>query len=285
MTERDISGRIAQLFIHPIKSCAGIEVSEALLTPTGLKYDRHWMLVNNAGHFLTQREFPKMALIKPSLTDTHLIIDAPGMSAFQVPLDETGDLLTVQVWKSAVTAFDMGEVANAWFSQVMGMSVKLVRFNADEPRACSTKWTGDVQATTEFADGYPLLVTTRSAIDELNQKLVDRDFAAVDQRRFRPNIVLDGLPAHDEDLLEIIYIEADEPVQIKNVKPCSRCPIPSIDPDTAVYQPEAVGDTIQSYRQDARVNGEVTFGMNAIVLQGAGQMLRVGQVISADYAF
>jgi uncharacterized protein YcbX len=96
---------------------------------------------------------------------------------------------------------------------------------------------------------------------------------------------LADLPAHDEDLIDELHISTENPIVIKNVKPCERCPIPSINPDSAVYQPEAVSDTIQTYRRDTRMNGAVTFGMNAITIKGTEQTIRVGQTVSVNYAF
>lgn len=285
MTTHDANATIAQLFIHPIKSCAAVAVDEAVLTPTGLQYDRHWMVTKPDGQFITQRSHTRMALIVPSLNNQMLIVNAPNMPTLTLNINAGDQLKTVQVWKSNITAYDMGEQAATWFSEYLGEPLRLVRFNPDQPRLCSQKWTGKHIATTEFADGYPLLVTTSSAVDELNQKLTTQGHNEVDQRRFRPNIVLADLPAHDEDLIDELYLDSESPIVIKNVKPCERCPIPSIDPDTAVYQPEAVGDTLQTYRHDKRLNDAITFGMNAIVIEGAEQIVRVGQTVGINYAF
>ena len=118
----------------------------------------------------------------------------------------------------------------------------------------------------------------------LNDKLAAGGHPPVGIERFRPNIVLAGIEAHDEDRLDVLHIAADAPVELQPVKPCARCPIPNVDPATGVPSPE-VSDTLQGYRQDARMNGAVTFGMNAIVLQGDGQLLKVGQQVTADYTF
>jgi uncharacterized protein YcbX len=123
----------------------------------------------------------------------------------------------------------------------------------------------------------------------LNARLLASGHESVDMARFRPNIVLSGLQAHDEDRLALLRVaagvdgEATE-MQFKPVKPCARCPIPNIDPATAQSSP-AVGDTLQAYRQDDRVNGGITFGMNAITLSGQGAVLRVGQAVMADLDF
>ena len=142
-------------------------------------------------------------------------------------------------------------------------------------------------ASTQFADGYPVLVTTDSAMDELNTRLAAQGHPAVGMDRFRPNVVLSGLLPHDEDHLgplECLTEDGAVLAGLQLVKPCARCPIPNIDPATAESHP-GVGDALQAYRQDARVNGAITFGMNAIVTHGAGTVLRVGQVVRGDYAF
>ncbi|MBC7860257.1 MAG: MOSC domain-containing protein, partial [Burkholderiaceae bacterium] len=103
--------------------------------------------------------------------------------------------------------------------------------------------------------------------------------------RFRPNIVLGGVESHDEDRVGAMRIETDDSAAvIEPVKPCGRCPIPNIDPTTANASP-AVSDMLQTYRQDPRLKGAITFGMNAIVIEGDGQVLRVGQLVSADWKF
>jgi hypothetical protein len=120
---------------------------------------------------------------------------------------------------------------------------------------------------------------------QLNERLLAAGHSSVVIERFRPNVVLSGLQPHDEDLLGMIYVEAgDEEVMLKPVKPCPRCPIPNVDPQTARSSPE-VGDMLQSYRQDARLDGAVTFGMNVIIQRGIGMTLRVGQSVSANFDF
>lgn len=282
----DITARIARLFVYPVKSCAGIELREAVLTETGLEFDRTWMVVDEAGEFVTQRELPRMALVQPKLRSDDMVLRAPGMLALHVALDAVEKPARVRVWNDVVDAWDMGDVAAQWFSDFLGQELRLVRFDPDFRRVSSLDWTAGVQALNQFSDGYPVLVTSEASLAGLNQRLEAGGHAPVGMERFRPNVVLADLEAHDEDRVQTLLIEAGEEglVELKPVKPCARCPIPNIDPATALSSPE-VSDTLQAYRQEPRLKGAVTFGMNAIALQGVGRVLRVGQPVRADYAF
>ena len=289
---QDVQATIDQLWVYPIKSCAGIALPEAELTETGLAFDRTWMVVDSEGEFVTQRELPRMALIQPAFKMGQLVLRAPGMLALHLALDAAETPLRVRVWDDEVAAYDMGDVAAQWFSDFLGPEapanlkrLRLARFDPEVRRLCSLKWTGGREATTQFADGFGLLVASTASLAGLNERLAAAGHAPVDMQRFRPNIVLAGVEAHDEDRLGPMHIAtADGEAVVETVKPCARCPMPNIDPATATTSPE-VGETLQGYRQDARLNGAVTFGMNAIVRQGDGQVLRVGQAVRADWVF
>ncbi len=280
----DLTARIARLFVYPVKSCAGVELTESVLTETGLDLDRAWMVVDESGQFVSQRELPRMALVRPQLKHFEVILRAPGMLALHLAIDAVEQPATVRVWDDTVSAYDMGDIAAQWFSDFLGVRTRLVRFDPECRRLSDPKWTGAVQAPNQFADGYPILLTSAASFQGLNDKLVASAAQAVGIERFRPNIVLAGLEAHDEDRLGDIVIAADQEVRLRPVKPCARCIIPNVDPATGQSSPQ-VGDMLQTYRSDMRVGGAVTFGMNAIVLGGADQVLRVGQTVTADWNF
>jgi len=280
----DVTTCIARLFVYPIKSCAGVEVSEAVLTETGLDLDRAWMVVDSEGVFVSQRELPRMALVKVQLKHYEVILRAPGMLALHLAIDSVEAPMKVRVWDDEVRAYDMGDIAAQWFSDFLGRKLRLVRFDPDHRRLSSMKWTGGAEALNQFSDAFPLLVASEGSLGELNRRLVAGGHGAVGIERFRPNIVLAGMEAHDEDRLGIIRIEADGEVQLRPVKPCTRCPIPNIDPATGESTPY-VNDTLQAYRKNEASSGAVTFGMNAIVVQGIDQTLRVGQAVTANWRF
>lgn len=281
----DVSARLARLFVYPVKSCAGVELRDALLTETGLDLDRAWMVVDEQGEFVSQRELPRMALIKPTLKLTEVILRAPGMLALHLQVDTVEEATKVRLWNDELPAFDMGDVAAQWFSDFLGRKLRLVRFDPEHRHLSNLKWTGGVEALNQFNDGYPLLVASTASLALLNEKLAAGGHAPVGMERFRPNLVLDGIEPHDEDRLDLVRIATGGgEVQLRPVKPCPRCPIPNVDPATGETNP-VVTDTLQGYRRNDIVGGAVTFGMNLIIVAGEGETLRVGQPVTADYRF
>ncbi|MBB1602903.1 MOSC domain-containing protein [Variovorax sp. UMC13] len=286
----DLRATIARLFVYPIKSCAGVELPEVLLTETGLEFDRAWMVVDAQGEFVTQRELPRMALVQPTLKHMEMVLRAPGMLALHVAFDRVEKPVRVKVWRDEVAAYDMGDIAAQWFSDFLSepgrpQALRLVRFDPEQKRLSNMAWTDGVEAENQFADGFPLLVTSEASLAELNDKLLAAGHAAVTMARFRPNIVLAGLEAQDEDRVETMHVAtAEGQARLQPAKPCPRCPIPDIDPLTAVSTPE-VNDMLRTYRANARVDGAITFGMNCIVLEGVEHLLKVGQSVDANYRF
>jgi uncharacterized protein len=281
----DLECRIAALHLHPVKSCGGVAVDEALVIETGLEFDRAWMLVDAAGEMLTQRDLPTLALVKPTLRHHDLILRAPGMLALHLALDRVEAATRARVWGDEVKAYDMGALAAQWFSDFCGTPLRLVRFDPEQRRLSDRRWTGAVEAENAFSDGFPLLVANRASLADLNARLSARGAAPVGMERFRPNLVLEGLAAWEEDHVDLLSIDTpDGPLRLKLVKPCVRCTIPGVDPATGVQGTEP-GDTLAGFRADARVDGGITFGVNAIVLDGVEHTLRVGQAVRATIAF
>jgi hypothetical protein len=283
-TEPDVRTRIARLFVYPVKSCSGVELKEAVLTETGLDLDRAWMMVDESNEFLSQRDEPRMALVQVQLKLSEVVLRAPGMLALHLQIDAVDSPRRVRVWDDEVDAWDMGPVAAQWFTDFLGRPCRLVRFDPEVRRVSDRKWTGDIEALNQFADAFPLLVASEGSIAELNRRMAQAGYSPVGIERFRPNIVLAGMEANDEDRLGILRIAADREVLVKPVKPCTRCSIPDVDPATGRSSPE-VNQVLRSYRSNAAMDGALTFAMNAIVLEGFDATLRVGQEVSANWRF
>mgnify|MGYP005845033079 CR=1 FL=1 len=281
----DLPVTLRALYLHPVKSCGGIAVDEALVIETGLEFDRAWMVVDEFGEFLSQRELPRMALVAPTLRTNDLMLRASGMLALHLALDAVEAPCRVRVWDDEVRAYDMGDVAAQWFSDFLGRTARLVRFDPEHKRLSEPRWSGGVEARAAFADGFALLVVSTASLAELNRRLAERGQPAVGIERFRPNLVLDGLDAHGEDWIDTLTLDTDDgPVVLKLTKPCARCSIPNVDPATAATGTEP-GDTLATYRADARLNGAITFGMNAVVASGIEHLLKVGARGRATIAF
>ena len=136
--DADVRATVSALFVHPVKSCAGVALSEAQLMDTGLDLDRAWMVVDAAGRFVTQRELPRMALVRPQIRTLEVVLRAPGMLALHLGLNEVEKPTRVQVWKDEVAAWDMGDVAAQWFSDFLGVpGLRLARFDPDVTRLAS----------------------------------------------------------------------------------------------------------------------------------------------------
>lgn len=280
---------LSQLIIYPIKSCAGIMLREATVTAAGLSsadiYDREWMVVDEDGNFLTQREVPRMALVRPKLRLDSLEVRAPGMLPLHIPLDlpapEDERTRTVTVWDDQVTAYDGDETAAVWFSNALGRPCRLVRFHTSAQRRANPEWTGGAEVPTLFSDGYPFLVISQESLDDLNQKLVAQGRAALPMDRFRPNIVISGGGAFEEDFASSLTIGD---AMLKPVKPCPRCPIPSVDQTSGEVGPDPL-DILRTYRVNAKLGGGIAFGMNAILEGGEETVLRTGQSVELEIGF
>jgi len=280
-----IAARIAALNVHPVKGCGGIAVSSATAEVTGLGAlgvrDREWMVVDAAGRFLTQREHPRLARVAPSVEGASLRLAAPNAAPLDVPLALTqAPSSEVVVWRSHVLGLDQGDAAAAWFSDYLGKRARLVRFDPAKPRRCNPDYVGKTGAHTMFADGYPVLVVGQASLDDLNARLAAKGSPALPMNRFRPNVVVAGLPPYDEDHLDTIESGG---VTLKLVKPCVRCQVTTTDQATARVGIEPLA-TLGMYRRDDALAG-VTFGMNAIVVAGAGRPLEAGAAATVTYRF
>jgi len=255
--------RIESLFVYPVKSCGGIELKRAQVNACGLLHDREWMVVTPNGRFITQREVPRLALVKTALRDDALLLTAPGLPRLTLPLVRAtrAESTEVTVWGDTVLASDEGDVAASWFGEHLGRDVRLVRFDQSRARPTDPEWSQGQPGYSAFADGYPVLVLARASLDELNSRLP----AALPVDRFRPNVVLAGCAPYAED--DIGSLKAGD-VSLRLVKPCTRCVIPSIDQATGELQDDEPMRTLRSYRWHKTLRG-VKFGRNAIV-DGSG---------------
>lgn len=277
--------RIAALHVYPVKGCRGLSPAAVRVETTGFATagvgDREWMVIDGNGRFVTQREFPRLALVDVAADGRALHLAAPGLPALEVALGQSAPRLRdVVVWASVVRGSDAGDMAASWLSDWLATSVRLVRFDRDLPRACNPEFAGDSRAHTFFADGYPVLVIGAASLADLNERLTAQGSAALPMNRFRPNVVLENTDPYAEDHLDTIT--AGDLV-LRCVKPCVRCQVTTTDQASARVGVEPLR-TLGSYRMSERFGG-VTFGVNAVVIAGAGSELATGTGVKLEYRF
>ncbi len=275
MTATQEFGRLAALHVYPVKGCRTIRLETGVLEPRGLLHDRRWMIVDAAtGRFLTQRVHPELATIRTCLGPDALELTLPDGAAIRLPLDDRGAPLPVEVWGDRVAAVEPDAAASAAIGRWLGRAVALVRFPETATRPCDPAH-APAGSGTAFADGFPLLVTTTGSLDALNETLVARGGAAVPMSRFRPNIVVEGVPAGAEDRASRLVLEGGLVLDL--VKRCERCAVTTIDQATGHKTGKEPLATLALSRTD-KATGGVWFGQNAVPRLAAGETasLRVG---------
>jgi uncharacterized protein YcbX len=269
-----MAATVQELSVYPLKSARGIPGTRVRLAPTGFEWDRHWMVVRGDGTFLTQRTHPALARIATKLTDDGLVLTAEGLQPLALALAPQGPQRPVRIWKDSCAGLDQGDEAAAWVSGVLEEPVRVVRVPALPGRTANPEYAGPAPAPLTFPDGYPILICNRASLDDLNRRLP----APLPMERFRPNLVLTGLPPFAEDRIAAIEIG---PVVLTLVKPCTRCIIPSLDQHTGIAGPDPL-PVLRTFRFDRKLLG-VTFGENAVITRGVGETLERGAECRIEY--
>ncbi len=251
---------MTQLYLYPVKSCGGMALDTLNLVATGPQYDRNWVITDADGSFLTQREHPRMALIQPRFEDGCLVLSAPDVQPLAVPLDlSTAPHMPITVWRDTMQAADAGSDAARWLSSVIGESARLFALTNQTHRLTDPAYSAQ-QSQVAFPDGYPMLLIGEASLADLNAKLAARNEPPRTMRHFRPNIVVSGSGAFEEDAWTRFMIGE---VAFDVVKACARCAITTVNPDTGtVDNPKEPLATLATYRKAA--SGGVLFGQNVI---------------------
>lgn len=267
--------QITAINVYPVKSCRGVALTSARVTPMGFEHDREWMIVRPNGQFMTQREEPRLALIETALNREGLHLRNPESAALSLPFEAAGAEVEVACWGDRCAAFDMGESAAAWVSAHLGKPARLVRFDVRRRRASDTAWTEGAEVLNKFSDAFPWLLISQASLDDLNSRLR----APLPMNRFRPNIVVDGLSPYGEDAVHTFVIDG---VKLHPVKACTRCAITTTNQSTGMREGDEPLRTLRQYRFSRELKG-VMFGQNLMISEGAGSELRVGQRVEVVY--
>lgn len=259
----DVGLVLSALYFYPVKSLRGLRLERAPVDSRGINHDRHWLVVDGAGKFVTQRQQPRMALVQTALTPAGLRLSAPGMPDLEVEFEPASlEPLSVEIWRDRCLAHSAGATAADWLSRFLDLECRLCYLPQESRRGVDPEYAkpGDQVG---FADGFPFLLISQASLDDLNGRLPE----ALPMTRFRPNLVISGCEPYAEDHWKRIRIGD---ITFRVAKPCSRCVIPTIDPETGKKSPEPLR-TLNRYR---RQGNQVMFGQN-LLHDGVGE-LRVG---------
>jgi len=240
---------LKSMFIYPVKSLRGIELKEAKMQIQGLEYDRRWMVLDENGEFLTQRNIPEMALVETEISDEFLILRKEGFGSVNVPLAEKEqELSSVMVWKDETVGYMESEEVSIWLTKVLGQKCSLTRMPSSAMRN-SPK--GEKQVS--FADSQPVLIVNEKSLEELNSRLE----VPILMSRFRANFVVEANEAWEEDNWKGFKIGKTE---FEITKACGRCSVVTIEQETGEKVSKEPLTTLAKYRF---FNKNVNFGMRA----------------------
>lgn len=258
---------VSELYIYPIKSLGGIRLQSAVMTDRGLEHDRRWMLTDPGGRFLTRRELPAMALLQVALTSTGLRVYQRNNPHHEItiPLQpENSARVQTEIWGNTCEALTVSPAADAWFSRQLDTDCRLVYMPDDSRLAIDEKYySGGI---TSLSDGYPVLMVSDASLKLLNQ----RAGLTLEMARFRPNLVISGCSAHEEDRMARMDING---VILRGVKPCARCVVTTQDPETGAKGKEPL-QTLATYR---KLDNKLYFGENVVPLNTG--IIRVGDAV------
>lgn len=270
------SSRVYELHYYPIKSCGGTLLQTAEIGPRGILHDREFMVIDpETGVFKTQREDKLMALVRPSLEDNVLTLEAPTMQELKLPIIREAEIRKSIVWRDKTDSVDQGDEAAEWFSNFLKKPSRLVRMADDFVRQVDLNYATEGDQV-GFADGFPFLLTSQASLMDLNRRMFEAhpDEKFIPMNRFRPNIAVSRI---DTPFIEDTWAE----IQIGGVeflvaKPCARCPIPQTDQHTSRRGKEPMR-TLLSFRPK-NADGFPYFGQN-LIHRGTGT-IRVGDSLT-----
>jgi uncharacterized protein YcbX len=257
---------VKNLIIYPVKGMAGISLPSAVCEERGFQYDRRYLVVDENGKFCSQREYPKLALLKTSINNNELTISYLDESFITSWGNHTQFLMEVKVWDHEFKSYKVSEEASLWISRVLGSTCDLVYMDKDNIRT-KTISKPPHSVSLSFADGYPYLIIGTASFEYLNNQLS----TSINTNRFRANIIVQTSEPHEEDKWEDIKIGHGD---FKVIKPCARCNVITIDQQSGVRSKEPL-ITLSKYRKEGN---KVNFGANTICME-TGVTINIGDKV------
>ena len=264
---------VDSLHVYPLKGAAGFSPQSWPVDERGLRHDRRFMVVDADGVFISQRTYPRMALIRGEIAGDGLRIStAGGMIDVPFPLTNA-PTLRATVWDDCFDVRIADPNASRMLSEVLHAPAQLVWMPDDCERLTSIK-RGEPRRHVSFADAAPLLLTTTAALEELNTRLQRSGSSAIPMDRFRPNVVVRGATAGADDHWRTLRI-GNAAFRVSNA--CKRCKVITIDQSTGEFAGNDPLTTLATYRAEGP---SVTFGQH--LMAEASGSISVGDAVAID---
>ncbi len=274
---------VTQIFTYPVKSMRAVPCDSATLLPTGLEYDRHWVVVKEDGALVSQRNMPTMARLSAGFDGEKLTITTEhgpnvGHSLHIDYADRPNTYHPAIIWGDEFHGLDEGDAASKWLTEKLEADapVRLLRAAPEKRRPQQyPKLFGD-DTTTYFADASPLSLANEASLDALNMKLEECGAARVPMDRFRPNIVVKGLDAFAEnDLAELKCEAGGYDLGVRYT--CVRCVMTTMDQSTGEKSSDQEPlRTLIKMKLVPSLPDKAYFAQNLVLLKGEGQRISVG---------
>ncbi|MEN3608320.1 MOSC N-terminal beta barrel domain-containing protein [Plantactinospora sp. ZYX-F-223] len=227
--------RVVSMHTYPVKGCRRMDRDTARVEPWGLDGDRRWLIVDEHGLGLTQRQHRELVTMRAVSRPGGLTLDAPGLAPLDLAEPTDGEAIQVRVYRGRPPApvRAAGPEADDWLNRLLGRPARLVWLG--DPTGNLVPWTVPAGSSAElsFADGTPLLLANTASLDAFNEWLLESGSTEgpLPMIQFRPNLVISGAApwAEDEWVGRRIRIGG---AMFHGAAECGRCLIATIDQET-----------------------------------------------------
>jgi len=233
---------VNQIHVAPVKSLGLVRPDHVHVGANGIEEDRRFFLIDAHGMLLTQRHIGRLVQVKADyrIEPEWLSLGFPNGDVIEGSV-ELGAPVTARIFGRAVSGRRLQGASNEKLSEFCEEPVCLVK--SDESGQCY--------------DEYPISLLSQASV-----KALEKQAGALDSRRFRPNFLIGGSAAHQEDTWLGEEIALGQELRLQVVARDPRCVITTHDPDTGEADIDTLG-LINTYRPG---NGVAYFGVYGTVV-------------------
>ena len=262
--------RLSSAYVYPVKSLRGVRVDSLTIEHGCVVGDRLWMLIDDYGNFMHQRDYPQMATVQVQIDGASIVLTSKigqTLTLHATPTAGSLQIEYVRMWRRAAPVVAVSSEADEWFTEALGVKCRIVR-HASGHIGLNVP-TNEVDATLQDATPFHLMS------DDSLADLIGRMGRSIPMIRFRPNITVAGATPYAEDEWKRFRIGEHA---FHWAKPCKRCVLTTTDHLSGARESTEPLRTLATYR---RWGNDVVFGHYFTTTSRSGQ-LRVGDPVIVD---